>query len=484
MNKHCKFQLILAAGLTALASCSGPEEHDGVLIANVNIVDTADKTIRLAQDILIRDDRIVAIADTGSVTNYSEKFDAAGAYATAGLYDAHTHIDTSVRLELMLPEIYGEQVTADEIDDDQVPYMAYGITGIVVFQGNDDILAARERARENDKFIPRILTAGPILDGPDSHNPVHLKIASPEEGIAAVNEAAEKGYDFIKPYHIQDLATRNAIIERAVELGLPVAGHVPPGMSFDDALVPGFSNVAHAEEITRTWDGEDADYFSNAVRLMAEHKISFTPHLVGYREIADEIEDIEARLASLDWALTPPLARVYAAPPFNGYVEDFGGEDIRERAAAYFRRIGDAMDGLVLEAHHADVMLLAGTDVGNPTMFAGQALYREMALLKGAGLDGYDVIAAATINPAKLFGEENERGSIAIGKVADIALFDINPVEADGLERGNILAVVKNGVLFDRDRIEAELTRVSANYDAREKRYFDAAIAARGSDSQ
>jgi imidazolonepropionase-like amidohydrolase len=450
-------------------------DEEVLVLGNVNIVDVRAKEIVAARDIFIADGRIAEIREhDGGV---EATVDADGAYAIAGLYDAHTHIDTSARLELMLPEIFGTRVTDHEIDDDLAPYIAFGITGIVVLDGNEEVLAARDRARVRGAFLPRIVAASPILDGPASQNPLHSKVATPEVGSAAVTKAWSDGYDLIKTYYITDKRARAAIIARAGELDMPVTGHLPPGMPFEDAIVRGFSNVAHAEEITRNWDGEDRDYLAEAVILMAEHAVSFTPNLVAYREIADEISDIEGYLATMDWAVTPPFARVYASPPFNGYVNDFGGDDTRDRAATYFRRIAQAMDELTLDAHGRGVLLLGGSDTGNPTMFPGQSLYRELSLLKGAGLDGYDALAAATLNVAAFLGEDAERGSIEVGNVADLVLFRVNPVDTHALERDSVLAVVRNGVLFDRARIAREVERISASFDEREARYMQAALA-------
>lgn len=461
-----------------LASCAQPAPEPGLLIKNVNVIDVVGKRVIPQTDILIRDGLISAVDVGMNAVDYERTFDAQGAYATAGLYDAHVHIDVTERLSMMLPEIYPEPVSSDQIDDDQAPFMAYGVTGIVVLDGNDDILAARERAKERGKFVPRIL-AGPILDDPERNNPLKIGVSTVEEGVAAVENAKEQGYDLIKPYHIQNVDARNAVIARADELGLVTIGHLPPSMSFEESIVPGFDNIAHLEEITRNWDGEDRAYLSDALELVAQYDTSLTPHLLGYREIVGEIEDIDAKLASLDWELTPPLARIYATPPFNGYVDDFGGDDIRERAAAYFSRIADVMAELTLEAHQAGILLLAGTDVGNPTMLPGQGLYRELALMRSAGLDGYDTLAAATINVARLFGEEDARGSIEPGKAADIVLFSRNPIAVEALSRGDVLAVIKDGFLFDRERIDYEIARVSVKYDAREAHYLETALSAR-----
>ncbi len=382
----------------------------------------------------------------------------------------------------MLPEIYGETISDSEIDDDMAAYMAYGVTAVVVLNGNESVLKARERSKKTGSFLPRIFSSSPILDGAETHNPVHIKIDGQSEAIAAVDSAVASGYDLIKVYNDLDSETRNAVISRANKAGRPVVGHLPPAMSLDESLVPGFSNVAHAEEITRTWDGEDSTYFTKAVTLMEKHSITFTPNLVAYREIADEIDNIKNHLAQKDWKLTPPIARVYATPPFNGYVKDFGGEDIRERAIKHFVRNAASMDELTLLAHKAGVMILAGTDTGNPTMFAGQSLMRELNLLGNAGLDAYDVLSAATINVAKMLGHEDEYGSIAKGKFADIVLLNVNPVEANTLKRENVSAVIKAGVLFDKKRIAGEVKRLGIVYDKRENRYYKAAMETHSAD--
>ena len=464
---------LLLCGCDSASNNSSDPDDNVLVISNVNIVDVRQKRIITEKDLIISGGKVTEIRDHQS--SVGETFDAEGAYAVAGLYDAHVHIDTAARLELMLPEIFGTWISEAEIDDDLTPHIAFGVTSIVVLGGNEEILAARARGNKSGVFLPRIIAASPILDGP-TENPMHHVVATPEEGRAAVDEASAAGYDLIKMYHIVDKEIRNSIIERAAQFDMPVVGHLPPGMSFEDAIVPGFSNVAHAEEITRGWDGEDSQYLADAVSLMEKNEVSFTPNLVAYREIADEINDIQGHLAKMDWPVTPPLARLYASPPFNGYVNDFGGDDIKDRAEAYFRRIATAMDELTIDAHNRGVLLLAGSDTGNPTMFPGQGLYRELALLRAAGLDGYDVLAMATLNVAKFMGEESERGSIEVGKAADIVLFQVNPVDQDMLDRDLILAIVKNGDLFDRTRISSEVDRISASFDAREAGYKETAL--------
>ena len=76
-----------------------------MLIVNVNVVDVEQQLIHKNQQILIKDGLIASITESGVEPRRTQNiFDAQGAYATPGLYDAHVHIDTSARIEMMLPE--------------------------------------------------------------------------------------------------------------------------------------------------------------------------------------------------------------------------------------------------------------------------------------------------------------------------------------------------------------------------------------------
>lgn len=62
-----------------------------------------------------------------------------------------------------------------------------------------------------------------------------------------------------------------------------------------------------------------------------------------------------------------------------------------------------------------------------------QRFYMEAAKLVRAGMSEADALATITLNPAKLLGIDGSVGSIAVGKDADLALFDKPPL--DGFTR-------------------------------------------------
>jgi predicted amidohydrolase YtcJ len=59
----------------------------------------------------------------------------------------------------------------------------------------------------------------------------------------------------------------------------------------------------------------------------------------------------------------------------------------------------------------------------------------------------YQALQQVTINAASQIGEDNEKGSIAIGKKADFVLLDTNPLLADPMKLNEVkvLATIKDG---------------------------------------
>jgi len=108
-----------------------------------------------------------------------------------------------------------------------------------------------------------------------------------------------------------------------------------------------------------------------------------------------------------------------------------------------------------LEKQYADAggLLLAGTD---PTGFGGVvpgfSSKREVELLVEAGFSFEQAVKIATYNGAKYLGRDKEVGTLAIGKRADIAVIEGDPLkDAAAIERMPL--VFKNGVGYDTQKI-------------------------------
>jgi imidazolonepropionase-like amidohydrolase len=101
------------------------------------------------------------------------------------------------------------------------------------------------------------------------------------------------------------------------------------------------------------------------------------------------------------------------------------------------------------------VTLAAGTDVGNPGKLHGPSFYRELALLREAGLSPMEVLIAATRNAARAMGREAEVGTLESGKAADLVALSADPLE-DVQNYERVRWVIKGGVkVYERPRSPA-----------------------------
>ena len=95
--------------------------------------------------------------------------------------------------------------------------------------------------------------------------------------------------------------------------------------------------------------------------------------------------------------------------------------------------------------------IVAGTDA-----FAGFALHRELELYVQAGIPAPEVLRIATLGAAQVMGKDAELGSLAPGKLADLALVPGDPSRDIGALR-RIETVVKGGTMYDAAALYAAI---------------------------
>jgi hypothetical protein len=94
-----------------------------------------------------------------------------------------------------------------------------------------------------------------------------------------------------------------------------------------------------------------------------------------------------------------------------------------------FRNYPQFTRGLTAALNKAGVPLLLGTDsLGYPLAIPGFSAHQELQLLIESGLTPYDALRTATVNPAKFLRKEDEFGTIAVGKRADLLLVSADPL--------------------------------------------------------
>jgi len=108
--------------------------------------------------------------------------------------------------------------------------------------------------------------------------------------------------------------------------------------------------------------------------------------------------------------------------------------------------------------YRAGVPILAGTDTMNPQCFPGFGIHDELALLVDAGLSPLAALQTATRNAADFMGQLDRRGTIEVGRIADLVLLDKDPL-VDIRNTRSIQAVVLRGKLYPRPALDAMLAK-------------------------
>ena len=118
----------------------------------------------------------------------------------------------------------------------------------------------------------------------------------------------------------------------------------------------------------------------------------------------------------------------------------------------------------------------AGSDNGYIYETYGFGYIRELELLREAGFHPLEVIRSATLYGAQALGVDKDLGSVEVGKLADMIIIDVNPLEnlqvlyGTGAIRvneqnkvvrvGGVKYTIKNGIVYDARKLLADVKKM------------------------
>ena len=443
--------------------------QDHLAITPVTVVDVTGGSLQPHHTVLVEGNRIAAVGpvDEVAVPDGTIMVDGAGGYLIPGLWDMHTHhIWRSLGL-----------------------YIANGVTGVrdmgISTLSLAEIEALRRKVQAGQVIGPRLVAAGPTVDSRSSPDGRLVGATTPERGRQVVDSLSTEGADFIKVYHLPRDAYF-AIADQATKQGIPIAGHLSPEVTLEEAgeagqqsiehytrshplgLLPRCSSqpdrlrraleemrrlrvpprdsvhLAHRREFMRlAVDTYDEERCRSALRALAGFETWHTPTLVmgmGYSGIhsPDMLRD-----PRLEYVRPPRRERFETIRAI--YVSSFTEQEVADFRHVIYR--------IVANLQRAGIGLLAGTDATGGFPIHGFSIHDELEELASAGLTPVEALRTATLNPARFFGRSDELGAVDAGYLADLVLLDANPLENIRNTR-QIRAVVANGRLFRRADLE------------------------------
>jgi hypothetical protein len=306
--------------------------------------------------------------------------------------------------------------TRARVEADLFLYVANGVTtvrnmdyesgGLSSIMGiaTGAVLQARARAAAGEIWSPRIYTSGQWRSNAD------WTIA---QNLAAYRTA---GYDFIKIHLGEDGELLDSLVSTARRMGLPVAGHVED--SVPHALAVGYASIEHLT-------GYPGGGISSPDSGFAEDTLRI-PELVAATQRAGVWNCPTQAMYDRQIGDVPPTD-TWPESKFSRFpFERKGGGGQASPAGDKVRQWILLRRRLIKGLQDAGAGLLVGTDV--PFMVAGFGVHRELEALVRAGLTPYQALVAGTRNPATYLGTQEETGTIAVGKRADLVLLRGNPL--------------------------------------------------------
>jgi imidazolonepropionase-like amidohydrolase len=419
-----------------------------VAFTNVKLYDADARKFREHMTVVVEGGRIAADGPSAKVKvpANAQVIDGTGKTLIPGLWDNHQH--------------YGDDSTGPLL-------LANGITS-VRDPGNDpEQLMARKKRIDDGQLLGQRIVPSLLIDGPGPYTAqVAVVVHNVDEALAAVHRAKDSGYFGIKIYGSMDPAWVKPMATLAHQLGLHVHGHIPHGMRPLDAVRAGYDEITHInfvmmqampDDIVKNSNGmnrfvgtgkyaKDVDLHSKMMTAyldeLAQRHIAVDPTLVTF-------EDLYVPDQGTYPAADAPYVDTLPAQVSRGFLSGAMAPtpDLsREQMRASFAKL----KALIPELQKRHIRILAGTDG------IGFELIRELQLYVEAGLTPEQALATATINPALVYGMSDKTGSLAKGKLAELALIDGDPSK-DITQLRQVELVMRDGKMMDAQALRLSL---------------------------
>lgn len=478
-------------------SAQGDGPHSQLIIRGVMLINGNGAPPQGPIDIVVEDNIIkkiqvvgypgVAIKESGrpKLRPGGKELDCNGMYLMPGFVDMHGHIGG----------------TSQGADSEYVfrLWMGHGITTVREPSGRgvDYTLDLKRKSAKNEIVAPRIFAYTGFGQGNDD------PITTPEMAREWVKNNAKKGADGVKFFGAEP-EIMDAALRENKKLGLGSACHHAqttvarwnvlhsakagltsmehwyglPEALFDNRTVQDFpldynyNNEQHRfEQAGRLWKQAAKPYSEHWNAVMDELlALDFT--LDPTFNIYEASRDLQrARRAEWHEEYTLPSLWDFYQPSkisHGSYWHDWGTEQ-----EIVWKENYRLWMTFVNEYKNRGGRVTTGSDSGFIFQLYGFAYVRELELLREAGFHPLEIIRSATLNGAEALGMDDKIGSVRVGKLADFAIVEENPLKnlkvlyGTGAVRltednevvrvGGVKYTIKDGIIYDAKALLKEV---------------------------
>jgi len=431
--------VLVAMGVSLPARAQQLPAATPVLLRDVRLIDGTGAPPREHVSLLLQNGRIEKIGETMVVPKGGvEVRELSGKTVMPGLISAHSHLGLLVDDAESSATAYTPENVAAQLKQ----FERYGVTTIMSLGVNRDLVyELREQQRKGRLGGATIFTAGRGIGVPDGAPGLPAapdqiyRPATAAEARKDVDELAAHRADIVKVW-VDKTAPKmtpeiyKAVIDEAHEKHMRVAAHEYVLEDAKQLVADGADVLAHS---VRDQVVDDA-----FVESMKQHQVWYVPTFTvdeSFFVYAGHPEFMKSDF--FQQAAGPKLLAKLDAP---GYAEKVN----QDPQTAQHKKDFSVGQQNLKRLFDAGVNVGFGTDSGAlPGRIPGFSEHRELELMVQAGLTPMQAITAATGENAKLL-HAADRGTIAVGKRADLVVLDGDPV-ADIRNTQKIFAVYHDG---------------------------------------
>lgn len=419
--------------LLLTVSCNASElnrlkQSNSFILSNINIVDVKNQVIIPSQILVIIKGKIHSILDKTSISPLPDLtvIDGKNGFVTPGLIDMHVHMYEKSAYLLTL---------------------SHGVTHVRVMNGVPKQLEWRDNIAAGLQIGSTSTVSSPIFSGYKGAY-LHHGVETAQEASDAVKKYHSEGYDLIKAYGNLNEEALSAIVDEGKKLNIPIAKHGPHASgNMHIAKLAKLQSFEHIEDI---YQGPLNYQFApellpEIAKNLKTTNVPITPTLNIFNQLTQLSDKKEDFLAKTSKHYTSDIIALEAS---TNQVKRWltASNDMAQHNLKTLKFLQDITHFF----HESDITLLVGSDSGVLLSPHGLATHNEMRLLAESGINNFDVLAAATINPAQALKLDSEIGQIYLNYNADFIYTSANPVLNLSVLR-NPKAVVKNGFWYSNE---------------------------------
>jgi len=440
-----------------------------VALQHVEIIDGTGAAPRTDQTLIITNGRIATVGPSSRIPVPSGALvrDYRGYSVIPGLVGMHDHLfymtispdaqvnsPTGMEPGVLLHEI---PYTAPRL------YLATGVTTLRTTGSMEPYTDLKVRARIDAGAMPgpHLDLTAPYLEGRGTVFAQMHELAGAAEAERFVDYWAETGMSSFKAYTSITRAELAAATAAAHRHGLRITGHLC-SVTWPEAIAVGIDDFEHGPVYT------DSEFVAGKLPDICPDGAQLDASWVNKRASDPEVVRLIRSLVDHHIAVTSTLPifelSVPRRAPAQPRVLDAMSAVARENYHLFRAHLdpADATSGKLLRAEmdfeHAFAtaggLLLAGSDPTGPGLLPGFGDQREIELFVEAGFTPVQAIAIGTQNGARFLGREQEIGTIAPGKHADLVLLHGDPA-ARIRDIESVEVVFKDGVGYDPPQLLA-----------------------------